>query len=193
MFLAELSIPYKSFHSHWHDCKIYMSLAPVQQSSGSMYQRGNKQSEQPCAPGYNFMGDQKDSELKTLVIRINWSLQTLGWCPAATWKITPVLGSTGKDVENKEEFCPCPNQWFSHIIGKIFSSGHLTPEKIWKDKMSFEERPQAQSGNKHFPHEKYLSSLGSKGVRIWGWHDRSKVMSAMDKNDEKWQIPWLFQ
>lgn len=91
------------------------------------------------------MRDQKDSELKTLVIRINGSMTTWGWCPAAAWKVTQVLGSTGKDVENKEEFCHYTNQSFSYIMSKVFSSGHLTPEKIWKDKMSFDERTQAQS------------------------------------------------
>lgn len=72
-------------------------------------------------------------------------MATLGWCLAAAWKVTQVLGNTGTEVENKEEFCHCTNQWFSHIMGEVFGSGCLMPEKIWKNKMSFEERPQAQS------------------------------------------------
>lgn len=55
----------------------------------------------PTGLRHNFMGDQKDSEQKNLVVRINQSMKTLGLCSTAAEKVIQVLGIIGKKIENK--------------------------------------------------------------------------------------------
>lgn len=106
-------------------------------------------------------------------------MTTLGWCPAAAWKVTQVWGSTAKDAENKQ-FCHCTNQWFSHITGTVSSIGGLISEKYGK------KRWVLKNGLRH-SQEINIFHMSS----VWVVWEEKEYKSEDNMTEVKLWVPWV--